>query len=58
MGLMDARNGSYNYMNPGYFTLAATDLKPKQMPMFLHISARVWGRLHTSEQRGCMLKAQ
>ena len=24
-------------MNPGYFTLAATDLKPQQMPMFLHI---------------------
>ena len=30
-------------MNPGYFTLAAIDLKPQQMPMFLHISARVWG---------------
>ena len=33
-----------NFMNPGYFTLTATDLKPQQMPMFLHISARVWGR--------------
>ena len=43
-----------NYMNPGYFTLAAIDLKPQQMPMFLHISPRVWGRRwspHTSEQR-------
>ena len=50
-----------NYMNPGYFTLAAIGLKPQQMPMFLHISARVWGRRwspHTSEQKGCMLKPQ
>ena len=50
-----------NYTNPGYFTLAAIDLKPQQMPMFLHISARVWGRRllpHTSEQKGCMLKPQ
>ena len=50
-----------NYMNPGYFTLAAIDLKPQQMPMFLHISARYWGRRwspHTSEQKGCMLKPQ
>ena len=50
-----------NYMNPGYFTLAVTDLKPQQMPMFLHISAKVWGRRwshHTSEQRGWMLKPQ
>ena len=56
-----AVNLFYNYMNPGYFTLAATDLKPQQMPMFLHISARVWGRRwspHTSEQKGCMLKPQ
>ena len=30
-----------NDMNPGYFILAAIDLKPYQMPMFLHISARV-----------------
>ena len=50
-----------NYMNPGYFTLAVTGLKPQQMPMFLHISARVWGRqwsTHTSEQKGFMLKPQ
>ena len=50
-----------NYMNPGYFTLAATDLKPQQMHMFPHISARVWGHRwspHTSEQKGCMLKPQ
>ena len=33
-----------NYVNPGYFSLAATALKPQQMPMFLHISARVLGR--------------
>ena len=33
-----------NYINPGYFTLAAIALKPQQIPMFLHISARVWGR--------------
>ena len=47
-----------NYMNARYFTLAAIDLKPQQMAMFLHISARVWGRRwspHTSEQKGCML---
>ena len=37
-------SASVNYMNPGYFTLAATDLKPQQMHMFPHISARVWGR--------------
>ena len=46
-----------NYVNPGYFSLAATALKPQQMPMFLHISARVWGRRwspHTSEQKGSM----
>ena len=35
---------SSNYINPGYFTLAAIALKPQQIPMFLHISARVWGR--------------
>ena len=42
-----------NYMNPGYFPLAATPLKPQQIPMFLHISTRVWGRRwypQTSEQ--------
>ena len=33
-----------NYINPGYFTLAAIALKPQQIPIFLHISARVWGR--------------
>ena len=52
---------SMNYMNPRYFTLAAIDLKPQQMPMFLHISARVWGHRwspHTSEQKGCMFKPQ
>ena len=50
-----------NYMNPGYFTLAVSGLKPQQMPMFLHISARVWGRqwsTHASEQKGFMLKPQ
>ena len=55
-------NDAYmNYMNPGYFTLAVTGLKPQQMPMFLHISARVWGRqwsTHASEQKGFMLKPQ
>ena len=34
----------YNKMNPGYFPLVATALKPQQIPMFLHISARIWGR--------------
>ena len=51
----------YNKMNPGYFPLAATALKPQQIAMFLHISARVWGRRgspHTSEQEGSMLKPQ
>ena len=32
-----------NKMNPRYFSLAATALKLQQKPMFLHISARVWG---------------
>ena len=31
----------YNKMNPGYFPLAATALKPQQILMFLHISTRV-----------------
>ena len=42
-------------MNPGYFPLAATAPKPQQIPMFLNISAKVWGRRwspHTSEQKG------
>ena len=30
-------------MNAGEFSLAATSLKPQQIPMSLHISARVWG---------------
>ena len=50
-----------NNMNPGYFSLAATALKQQQIPMFLQISARVWGRRwapHTSEQKGSMLKLQ
>ena len=34
----------HDYMGPGYFTLAPTALKPQQIPMVLHISARVWGR--------------
>ena len=41
-----------NKMNPGYFPLAATALKLQHIPMFQHISARVWGRRwspHTSE---------
>ena len=33
-----------NKMNPRYFSPAATALKPQQIPMFLHNSARVWGR--------------
>ena len=37
-----------NKMNPGYFPLAATALKPQQISMLLHISARVWGRLGAS----------
>ena len=52
---------SAQHNNPGYFSLAATALKPQQIPMFLHISARVWGRRwspHTSEQKGSMLKQQ
>ena len=52
-------NSYRNYVNPGYFSLAATALKPQQIPMFLHTSARVWGRRwspHTSEQRCSMLK--
>ena len=50
---------SANKVNPGYFSLAATARKPQQLSMFLHISARVWGRRwspHTSEQKGSMLK--
>ena len=35
-------------MNPGYFPLAATALKPQQISLFLHISARVWGASVTS----------
>ena len=53
--------GVVNNMNPGYFPLAATAVKPQQIPMFLHISARVWGRRwtpYTSEQKGSMLKPQ
>ena len=48
-----------NKVNPGYFSLAATARKPQKLSMFLHISARVWGRRwspHTSEQKGSMLK--
>ena len=51
----------FNKMNPEYFPQAATTLKPQQIPMFLHISARVWGRRwspYTSEQKGYMLKPQ
>ena len=33
-----------NKINPRYFSLAATARKPQQISMFLHISARVWGR--------------
>ena len=33
-----------NNMNPRYFSLAAIALKPQQIPVFLHIAARVWGR--------------
>ena len=32
-----------NKSEPGYISLAATALKLRQIPMFLHISARVWG---------------
>ena len=32
-----------NKVNPGYFPLAATALKPQQIHIFLHIAARVWG---------------
>ena len=40
-------------MNPGYFPPAATALKLQQIPMFVHISARVWGigYLHTHQNR-------
>ena len=51
--------GCPNKVNPGYFSLAATARKPQQLSMFLHTSARVWGRRwspHTSEQKGSMLK--
>ena len=40
-------------MNPGYFPLAATALKPQQMLMFIHIFSKEFEtRLHpqTSEQ--------
>ena len=40
-------------LNPRYCSLAATALKLQQIPMFLHISARVWGHWwypQTSEQ--------
>ena len=50
-----------NNMNPGYFTLAATALKPKQIRMFLHIFASVWGHRwypQTSEQYDFVLKPQ
>ena len=35
------RDKECNKMKPGYFSLAATVLKPQQIPMLLHISARV-----------------
>ena len=34
---------SSNNMNPRYFSLVTTALKLQQIPMFLHVSARVWG---------------
>ena len=52
-----AQNDPY----PGYFSLQVTALKPQQIPMFLNLSARVWGRRwspHTSEQKGSVLKSQ
>ena len=55
------RAHKFNNMNPGYFSLAATAMKPQQILMFLHISARVWGRRwspHTSEQKVSKLKPQ
>ena len=53
-----AKSPILNKMNPGYFSLAITALKPQQIPVFLHNSANVWGRRwspHTSEQKGSML---
>ena len=50
-----------NKMNPRYFSLTATALKPQQIPMFLYISAWVWGHRwspHKLEQKGSMLKLQ
>ena len=54
-----SQNWVINKVNPGYFSLAATARKLQQLSMFLHISARGWGRRwspHTSEQKGSMLK--
>ena len=48
-------------MNPGYFFLATTVLKPQRILMCPHISARVWGHWwysHTSEQGDSMSKPQ
>ena len=48
-------------MNPRYFSLTATALKPQQISMFLHVSARFWEcrwSPHISEQKGPMLKPQ
>ena len=56
--VLEIHRSPVNNMNPGYFPLVATALKPQQISMFLHISARAWGRRwspHTSEQKGSML---
>ena len=54
-----ALGATFNKVTPGYFSLAATARKPQQLSLFLHISARVWGRRwspHTSVQKGSTLK--
>ena len=45
-------------MNPGYFSIAATVLKQQQKPMFLHISAAVWGTGDIQKQQDFVLKSQ
>ena len=61
VGVISTTSALINKMNPGYLPLTATALKPQQVPMFLHISARVWERRwspHTSEQKASTLKPQ
>ena len=57
-----SHNTTADNMNPGYFPLVATALKLQQIPMFLHISVRVWvisGDIHKHQNSGILcLKLQ